>query len=139
MTMKQLLNSIVNTLQLPMGPGHLPEHLPEHPMKTKKIRCTLHSMYTKQYFYRLYVFLNQSFWQYQGVSFSGTPFVLGETRWIASLDIIIKKRNKRAPEYLCKEQGARKMWCKAHIVIRNYILHPDFSVPRKTLPIGSYE
>ena len=29
-----------------------------------------------------------------------------QERWIASLDnIIIKKRNKRAPGYLCKEQG----------------------------------
>ena len=89
--------------------------------------------------YRFCVFLHQGtverqfYWQHRGISFLGTPFVLGEIRKMdCQFGQHYYKEKKSKSTRVCV-QGTRKMGCKAHIVIREHILYPEFNVPVENL------
>ena len=64
------------------------------------------------------------------IEFDGVPFSVGEKRTLDCQHGDEYFKPKKALGKHVRLQGSRKMGCKAHITLRQYILYPDYAVPK---------
>ena len=64
------------------------------------------------------------------IEFDSVPFSVGEKRTLDCQHGDEYLKPKKALGKRVRLQGSRKMGCKAHITLRQYVLYPDYSLPK---------
>ena len=64
------------------------------------------------------------------LEFGGVPFSVGERRILDCQHGVQYYKPKKGLGKRNRLQGTRKIGCKAHIVLREYILYPDYSIAK---------
>lgn len=65
------------------------------------------------------------------IEFDGVPFSVGEKRTLDCQHGNEYRKRQKLTGVRNRLQGTRKIGCHAHIVCKQYILYPDFAIPKK--------